>query len=559
MLLTQNTEKCPECETHGKAHNLRYFYISLEEAIYKCSNTQCLYPFENFIFKDLKDNSVYYYEEVGEKGENVFCKLLTNGKKDESQKALWGSQLDKTTADCDIESYNEDMDTFFEQLFAENVDPTPSTSASGQLALDSAYQPSFFEQNVVETTQQIQSTIENIPNEDYTAPANFFDFLPERTVSTPKADREAKSTPNDNQMDVVDDLLDLLGANGGSNDTPQLPVANPFYNHRPAKKSSTTKSKTPKALVVKPTKQTSTKITKSNLPAPKLTKCIEMIEKSKNKRSLKGTQKSTDIAQQVIPKPIKSQFNQPANISEDKSKIVNSWRLHTGPSRIVQQFIAGNFTNPQFISNLIANNKAHSPTKLLDVIKKTPIMVKPATIVSGQYSRQTQRSEITKPKQSWDVVLNSLSLPQFEYHASNNEQLAVDTSNDSTPTLPAEMPIVPAEIPIVPAEIPIVPAENPVVLALSGRGKTKRSEGNGSHSRKRKSNADNLDGSTTENKPIIKKPRVRSSKGKKVEDTGTSLVAVKTGMSLPSAEKSFSYFRDYSIDNYNFFFRAKKL
>lgn len=48
----------------GKVFNLRYMYLNLEEAVYKCSSPDCMFPYRNFKFKNYADKTVYRYKIV---------------------------------------------------------------------------------------------------------------------------------------------------------------------------------------------------------------------------------------------------------------------------------------------------------------------------------------------------------------------------------------------------------------------------------------------------------------------------------------------------------------
>ncbi|XP_053674715.1 uncharacterized protein LOC128725019 [Anopheles nili] len=53
---------CPRCLHRNRKHMVRYLYLNLNEAIYKCEAADCMYPFRNFKFKNFEENSVYHYE-----------------------------------------------------------------------------------------------------------------------------------------------------------------------------------------------------------------------------------------------------------------------------------------------------------------------------------------------------------------------------------------------------------------------------------------------------------------------------------------------------------------
>lgn len=52
---------CPKCWSRNQQSNVRYMYINMSEAIYKCEAANCMYPFRNFKFKNYTDKTVYYY------------------------------------------------------------------------------------------------------------------------------------------------------------------------------------------------------------------------------------------------------------------------------------------------------------------------------------------------------------------------------------------------------------------------------------------------------------------------------------------------------------------
>lgn len=62
----QATEICPNCKSLGIENALRYFYVNLDEALWKCSGATCLYPFDKFRFKNFANNTVYYYEKIAD-------------------------------------------------------------------------------------------------------------------------------------------------------------------------------------------------------------------------------------------------------------------------------------------------------------------------------------------------------------------------------------------------------------------------------------------------------------------------------------------------------------
>lgn len=62
----EDTEPCPNCLARSQSSNVRYMYVNLQEAIYKCEAPNCMYPFQNFKFKNYTDNTVYVYTSAEE-------------------------------------------------------------------------------------------------------------------------------------------------------------------------------------------------------------------------------------------------------------------------------------------------------------------------------------------------------------------------------------------------------------------------------------------------------------------------------------------------------------
>lgn len=66
----ERKEPCPECTKTGKENFLKYSYVNLEEAIYKCESPACLYPFRNFKYKNFADRTIFRYERITQAGDN---------------------------------------------------------------------------------------------------------------------------------------------------------------------------------------------------------------------------------------------------------------------------------------------------------------------------------------------------------------------------------------------------------------------------------------------------------------------------------------------------------
>ncbi|XP_049543736.1 uncharacterized protein LOC125956167 [Anopheles darlingi] len=57
---------CPRCTSREQRNMVRYMYINLNEAIYKCEAPDCMYPFGNYKYKNFETNTVYQYENPDE-------------------------------------------------------------------------------------------------------------------------------------------------------------------------------------------------------------------------------------------------------------------------------------------------------------------------------------------------------------------------------------------------------------------------------------------------------------------------------------------------------------
>ncbi|EAA07183.4 AGAP010348-PA, partial [Anopheles gambiae str. PEST] len=53
---------CPRCLDRNKQNMVRYLFLNLNEAIYKCEANDCMYPFRNFKFKNFEESTVYHYQ-----------------------------------------------------------------------------------------------------------------------------------------------------------------------------------------------------------------------------------------------------------------------------------------------------------------------------------------------------------------------------------------------------------------------------------------------------------------------------------------------------------------
>ncbi|GAB0098117.1 hypothetical protein DMENIID0001_138190 [Sergentomyia squamirostris] len=53
---------CTRCSSSQKYFNFRFWFVNEHEAVYKCENSTCLYPFREFIFMNRKDKTIYRYQ-----------------------------------------------------------------------------------------------------------------------------------------------------------------------------------------------------------------------------------------------------------------------------------------------------------------------------------------------------------------------------------------------------------------------------------------------------------------------------------------------------------------
>uniref|UniRef100_A0A240PL01 Uncharacterized protein n=1 Tax=Anopheles epiroticus TaxID=199890 RepID=A0A240PL01_9DIPT len=53
---------CPRCLERNRQSMVRYLFLNLSEAIFKCEAADCMYPFRNFKFKNFEESTVYRYQ-----------------------------------------------------------------------------------------------------------------------------------------------------------------------------------------------------------------------------------------------------------------------------------------------------------------------------------------------------------------------------------------------------------------------------------------------------------------------------------------------------------------
>ncbi|XP_058463930.1 uncharacterized protein LOC131438129 [Malaya genurostris] len=58
----EKSETCPKCLSQNRQSSVRYMFINMKEAIFKCEAVNCMFPFRNFKYKNYIEQSVYYYQ-----------------------------------------------------------------------------------------------------------------------------------------------------------------------------------------------------------------------------------------------------------------------------------------------------------------------------------------------------------------------------------------------------------------------------------------------------------------------------------------------------------------
>lgn len=219
----QNSEDCPHCMSKGLQKKLRYFFLSLEEKIYKCENSTCLYPFSRFIFKSLIDNSVYYYEEVLDGRRELFFRVPLYDQNDGQLSNPLGTQMFcDNQRNPNIEDYNCDFSDLFSDF--DGIDEAESSQTNVPASADNP---------------------------------DALEFLDEFNVTT--ANSVAGHGTNENDIDrLIDDIL---------NESPMQ--CNP---KEPLPSTSAHRSALP---------------TPKPKPKPKLVKCIQHLEKAKKAQGRK--------------------------------------------------------------------------------------------------------------------------------------------------------------------------------------------------------------------------------------------------------------------------------
>lgn len=182
FLSFQDTELCPRCESNNEKNYLRFFFVNLDEAIYKCSSSKCLYPFKNFKFKNFKERSFYIYKPIESQSEEM---QLKNDQFD---------IIDSIPADIASYFYNEnETNPFATDTFTSNQMKAPNDD------LNFDFLPSLFD-SPLPSSQETNNTESYLNNLD----AFLDDIIKEQSKSTasPAKDDEPPKTETEPQVEA---------------------------------------------------------------------------------------------------------------------------------------------------------------------------------------------------------------------------------------------------------------------------------------------------------------------------------------------------------------------
>lgn len=219
--------------SNGIQKKLRYFFLSLEEKIYKCESPTCLYPFERFMFKSLTDGTVYYYEEV-----------MPDGKRE----------------------------LFFRVPLDEQSNGPPSNPLQTDLFCDNQQNPNI---------------------EEYGDFSDLFNDLDDIDFDTgqPKVPTTASNPDHLEFLDEIDLTTNSINASHSTNDIDS--IIDEILNESPAQHNAidsmpSTSTQSP-SLPSMPQNQSPAQSAKPSTEKPKLSKCIQHMEKVKKAQSRKKT------------------------------------------------------------------------------------------------------------------------------------------------------------------------------------------------------------------------------------------------------------------------------
>uniref|UniRef100_A0A2M4AWN3 Putative histone h1b n=1 Tax=Anopheles triannulatus TaxID=58253 RepID=A0A2M4AWN3_9DIPT len=153
---------CPRCAGRDQRNMVRFLYINLSEAIYKCEAPDCMYPFGNYKYKNFETNTVYQYDNPEEA--IPFCDVASTGPLDSLAPAYFNLDFDPPQLDRRMDSVTEteskslssnppapsfDVDVFDEILkdlwsstSSANATPTPERPSSTLSALSACEESS---------------------------------------------------------------------------------------------------------------------------------------------------------------------------------------------------------------------------------------------------------------------------------------------------------------------------------------------------------------------------------------------------------------------------------
>ncbi|XP_055537675.1 uncharacterized protein LOC129725647 isoform X2 [Wyeomyia smithii] len=137
----EKSESCPKCWSQNRQSSVRYMYINMQEAIYKCEAAGCMYPFRDFKYKNYVEQTVYYYQAADEEiSIPDFSSLAVN-------EATTPKDVDqaKTSQTGDFKLTFESPERFSSQNAF-----TPFTSTPGQSDLNIFDSPSLSYKNLAE-------------------------------------------------------------------------------------------------------------------------------------------------------------------------------------------------------------------------------------------------------------------------------------------------------------------------------------------------------------------------------------------------------------------------
>lgn len=165
----QDTEICPKCESSNERNYLRFFFVNLDEAIYKCSSPKCLYPFKDFKFKNFKERNFYIYKPIEldvkdlEVNEHQFD-IIDSIPADIA--AYFYDEKDTnpfSTETCTQNQFNANIDEFDFDFSANLFDETiPTSQNSNNSQSDFDHIDAFLDEIIKE--QEQQEAVNELPN-----------------------------------------------------------------------------------------------------------------------------------------------------------------------------------------------------------------------------------------------------------------------------------------------------------------------------------------------------------------------------------------------------------